>query len=179
MEDNYDQDMDLRQQQHQRDEERVDQEREASHPLHAQAMSNGYKVSVVTLLSHLQVVLNDMSQFQRLASLHDRLIAARTRFQPRGGQPGQEREPESEATQTDVAVEAQAQAIVIAPLQAIGSAEVQAQVIGTAEAQAQATGTAEARAQEMVSAAEAPPQGIEGGQCDTQASPLSPLCRWP
>jgi len=144
VEDNYDQDMDLQQQQHQRDEERVDQEHKASHPLHAQAMSNGYKVSIVTLLSHLQVVLNNMSQFQRLASLHDRLIAARTRFQPRGGQPGQEREPESEATQMDVAVGAQAQAIVIAPLQAIGTAEVQAQAIGTAEAQVQATGTAEA-----------------------------------
>ncbi len=61
--------MDLRQQQHQRDEESVDQEREASHPLHAQAMSNGYKVSIVTLLSCL--VLNDMSQFQRLASLQN------------------------------------------------------------------------------------------------------------
>jgi hypothetical protein len=44
--------MDLRQQQHQRDNESVDQEPEASHPLRAQAMSNGYrdKVSVVTLL---------------------------------------------------------------------------------------------------------------------------------
>jgi len=99
-------------------------------------MSNGYKVSIVTLLSHLQVVLNDMSQFQRLTSLHNCLITACTRFQPRGGQPGQEREPESEVTQTDVAVGAQVQAIVIAPLQAIGAVEVQAQAIGTAETQA-------------------------------------------
>src|SRR5712691_2243577 len=151
--------MDLRQQQHQRDEESVDQEREASHPLHAQAMSNGYKVSIVTLLSCL--VLNDMSQFQRLASLHDRLTAARTRFQTRGGQPRQEREPEPEAIQMDIAV------------------EVQAQAIGAAEAQAQATGAAEAQAQAIGSAAEAPPEGIEGDQRDMQASPFSPLCRWP
>jgi len=100
-----------------------------------------------------------MSQFQRLAVSHDRLFAARTRFQQRGGQPGQETEPEPEATQMDVAVETQAQAMVIMPPQAIGAAE--------------------AQAQEIVSeSAEAPPQAIEGDRRDTQASPFSPLCRW-
>lgn len=161
--------MELQQQQHQRDEESVDQEREASHPLHAQAMpvSKGYTVSVATPLSRL--VFNDMSQFQRLASLHGRLVAARTKFQLRGGQPGQDREPEPEATQVDVAVEAQTRAI--------GAAEAQAQAIGTV--QVQATGAVEAQAQAMVSATDAPPQGIEGGQRDTQASPFFPLCRSP
>jgi len=98
-----------------------------------------------------------MSQFQRLASSHDRLIAARTRLQQRGGQPGQETEPEPEATQMDVAVEVQAQAMVIAL--------------------PQATGAAEAQAQAMVSP-EATPQAIGGDQRDTEASPFSPLCRW-
>jgi hypothetical protein len=132
-----------------------------------------------------------MSQFERLASLHDRLIAARTKFQLRGGQPGQNREPELEATQMDVAVEAQTQAIgaAEAQAQAIGTAQAQAlatgaveartQAIGTAQAQALATGAVEARTQAMVSAAEAPPQGIEGGQHDTQASPFFRLCRRP
>ena len=171
--------MDLRQQQHQPDEESVDQEREVSHPLHTQAMSSGYKVSVATILSRL--LLNDMSQFQRLASSYDRLVAARTKLQPMGGQLGKEREQELEATQMDVAVGVQAQAIDTAETQAQskGAAEARAQAIDTAETQAQVTGTAEARTQAMVSTAEAPPQGIEGDQRDTQASPFSPFCRWP
>jgi hypothetical protein len=62
---------------------------------------------------------------------------------------------------------------------------VEEQAPGAVEEQApgaveeQAPGAAEEQAQAMVSAAEAPPQGIEGGQRDTQASPFSPLCRWP
>jgi len=98
-----------------------------------------------------------MSQFQRLASSHDHLIAAQTRLQQRGGQPGQETEPEPEVTQIDVAVEVQVQAMVIALLQA--------------------TGAAEAQAQAMVSP-EATPQVIGGDQHNTEASPFSLLCRW-
>lgn len=122
-----------------------------------------------------------MSQFQRLALLHDRLIAARTTFQKRGGQAVGETEPGPEATQMDVAVEVQAQAMAIAPPPAIDAAEaqeistVEAQVIGAAEAQA--IGAAGAQAQAMVSAA-APPQVIEEDQRDTQASPFPPLRRW-
>jgi len=46
-----DQDMGLRQQQQERDEERVDQEREPSHPRQAQVTSNGHKVSVLVLFT--------------------------------------------------------------------------------------------------------------------------------
>jgi len=97
-----------------------------------------------------------MSQFQRLTSSHDNLIAAQTRLQQRGGQPGQETEPEPEATQMDVAVEVQVQAMVIVL--------------------PQATGAVEAQAQAMVSPG-ATPQVIGGDQHDTEASPFSPLCR--
>lgn len=103
-----------------------------------------------------------MSQFQRLASSHDRLVAAQARLQQRGEQPGQETGSESKATHLDVAdmdvaVGMQAQVMVIAPLQAIGAAEAQAQVTVSPEGTLQA---------------------IEGDPRDTQASPFSPLCRW-
>jgi len=66
-----------------------------------------------------------MSQFQRLALLHDCLIAAQTTFQKRGGQAVEETEPEPEpeVTQMDVTVEVQAQAMAIATLLAIGIVE--------------------------------------------------------
>ena len=179
---NCSQDANLRKQ---RDEERVDREREASHPLQAQVTSNGDKVSSDPFY---RLVLNDMSQFQRLALIHDRLIAARTIFQQRGarGQPGQETEPEPRVTQVGIAVEvqaggameaqaqagdaaeawAQARDAAEAQAQAGGGAEAQAQAGGAAEAQAQAEGAAEARVQ-VGGAAEA--QAQAGGAAEARA----------
>ena len=98
-----------------------------------------------------------------------------------GRQPGQEIESEPEATRMDVAVDAQAQPMVIAPPQAIGAAETQAQAMVTAAPPPQAQETVHAEPPPQAQATvptELPPQAIEGVQRDTQASPFSPLCRW-